>query len=87
MTTIRRPTASDIETIVTMREEASAWLASRGIDQWQNAWPTKDAQSLRREPRSPQWRCCAISSKVIPAAASCMTAGGLRWAPPPPSSR
>lgn len=47
MTTIRRATASDLDTIVAMREEASAWLASKGIDQWRNAWPTKDAQAQR----------------------------------------
>ncbi|MBO0811928.1 MAG: GNAT family N-acetyltransferase [Microlunatus sp.] len=30
-----------------MREEASAWLESKGIDQWRNPWPTADAQEQR----------------------------------------
>lgn len=47
MTTITRATPRDLATIVQMREEASAWLASKGIDQWRNAWPTHDAQTLR----------------------------------------
>lgn len=46
-TTIRRATAADVDTIVAMREEASAWLESKGIDQWRNAWPTQDAQAQR----------------------------------------
>jgi len=46
-TTIRRATTNDVDTIVAMREEASAWLESRGINQWQNAWPTQDAQEQR----------------------------------------
>jgi hypothetical protein len=31
---ITRATPDDLDTLVTFRDEAAAWLARRGIDQW-----------------------------------------------------
>jgi ribosomal protein S18 acetylase RimI-like enzyme len=39
---ITRATPDDLDTLVTFRDEAAAWLARRGIDQWQEPWPTED---------------------------------------------
>jgi GNAT superfamily N-acetyltransferase len=43
---IRRATLEDLDTILTWRAEAVAWLAERGIDQWtyptDPPYPTKD---------------------------------------------
>jgi ribosomal protein S18 acetylase RimI-like enzyme len=39
---ITRATPDDLDTLVTFRDEAAAWLARRGIDQWQEPWPTGD---------------------------------------------
>lgn len=33
--TLRRATAADVQTVAGLWTEAAAWLASRGIDQWQ----------------------------------------------------
>jgi hypothetical protein len=33
---------SDLETLIEFRDEAARWLASRGIDQWSEPWPTED---------------------------------------------
>jgi GNAT superfamily N-acetyltransferase len=39
---ITRATADDLDTLVAFRDQAAAWLASKGIDQWQEPWPTED---------------------------------------------
>jgi hypothetical protein len=39
---ITRATPEDLDTLVAFRDQAAAWLASRGIDQWQEPWPTED---------------------------------------------
>jgi GNAT superfamily N-acetyltransferase len=39
---ITRATPDDLDTLVAFRDQAAAWLASRGIDQWQEPWPTED---------------------------------------------
>jgi Acetyltransferase (GNAT) family len=36
-----------LQTIVAMRDEASAWLAEQGIDQWRQPWPNHDAMADR----------------------------------------
>ena len=38
---ITRATPDDLDTLVAFRDEAAAWLASQGIDQWQEPWPTE----------------------------------------------
>jgi GNAT superfamily N-acetyltransferase len=35
-------TPDQLNTLVAFRDEAAKWLASRGIDQWQQPWPTED---------------------------------------------
>jgi len=35
-------TRDDLRTLVAFRDEAHRWLASRGIDQWAEPWPTED---------------------------------------------
>lgn len=47
MTVISRASRADLAAIIAMREEASTWLAARGIDQWRTAWPTRDAMTAR----------------------------------------
>src|ERR687892_2576136 len=39
---ITRATPNDLDTLVAFRDNAAAWLASKGIDQWQEPWPTED---------------------------------------------
>jgi GNAT superfamily N-acetyltransferase len=39
--------ATDLPTVLAMREEASQWLAERGVDQWREPWPTEEAQEAR----------------------------------------
>ena len=39
---ITRATPDDLDTLVAFRDQAAAWLASKGIDQWQEPWPTPD---------------------------------------------
>ena len=39
---ITRATPADLDTLVAFRDQAAAWLASKGIDQWQEPWPTPD---------------------------------------------
>jgi ribosomal protein S18 acetylase RimI-like enzyme len=35
-------TPDQLDTLVAFRDEAAEWLASKGIDQWQQPWPTED---------------------------------------------
>src|SRR5215216_2533826 len=42
MMRITRATPADLDTLVTFRDQAAAWLAAKGIDQWQEPWPTED---------------------------------------------
>jgi len=42
MMRITRATPDDLDTLVTFRDQAAAWLAGKGIDQWQEPWPTED---------------------------------------------
>lgn len=37
----------DLSEVIAMREEASAWLANRGIDQWREPWPDYDSMAAR----------------------------------------
>jgi ribosomal protein S18 acetylase RimI-like enzyme len=39
---ITRATPDDLDTLIAFRDQAAAWLASRGIDQWHEPWPTED---------------------------------------------
>ena len=39
---ITRATPDDLDTLVAFRDQAAAWLASKGIEQWQEPWPTED---------------------------------------------
>jgi hypothetical protein len=39
---ITKATPDDLDTLVAFRDEAARWLASKGIDQWQEPWPTED---------------------------------------------
>jgi hypothetical protein len=39
---ITKATPEDLDTLVAFRDQAAAWLASKGIDQWQEPWPTED---------------------------------------------
>ncbi len=32
----------DLGLLIAFRDEAARWLAARGIDQWQEPWPTED---------------------------------------------
>ena len=32
----------DLDTLIAFRDEAADWLARRGVDQWQEPWPTED---------------------------------------------
>jgi hypothetical protein len=32
----------DLQTLVVLRDQASQWLATRGIDEWSAPWPSKD---------------------------------------------
>ncbi len=36
---------SDLDTLITFRNEAARWLAARGIDQWSSAWPSEDVMA------------------------------------------
>jgi GNAT superfamily N-acetyltransferase len=44
---IRLAGTQDLSTINDMLEEASAWLRTKGTDQWAQPWPTKIAQDSR----------------------------------------
>jgi GNAT superfamily N-acetyltransferase len=44
---IERATLEDLGVILTLRTEASDWLAQRGIDQWAVAWPYPEEQNKR----------------------------------------
>jgi RimJ/RimL family protein N-acetyltransferase len=44
---IEPASADDLPTLLDMRREASEWLATRGIDQWRNPWPTEEAMTAR----------------------------------------
>src|SRR5262245_36908563 len=35
-------TLDDLQTLLKLRDDAAAWLADRGLDQWSSAWPTED---------------------------------------------
>ena len=37
--TIRKAEPADLDTLEELREEAVAWLASKGLDQWQPGQP------------------------------------------------
>ena len=39
---ITRATPDDLGALVAVRDEAAAWLTAKGIDQWQEPWPTED---------------------------------------------
>ena len=39
---ITRATSDDLGTLVAFRDEAASWLAAKGIDQWQEPWPSED---------------------------------------------
>lgn len=47
MITISPALPEDLQTILDLRDEASCWIAAKGGDQWQEAWPTPDQQSER----------------------------------------
>jgi hypothetical protein len=38
---ITRVTPDDLGVLVAFRDQAAAWLAAKGIDQWQEPWPTE----------------------------------------------
>lgn len=38
-------TPHDLDTLFLFRAEAVQWLRSRGIDQWENPWPSEDAMT------------------------------------------
>jgi GNAT superfamily N-acetyltransferase len=44
---IRRATVEDMSVIIGMIDEASAWLATKGTDQWARPWPSKIARDAR----------------------------------------
>jgi predicted N-acetyltransferase YhbS len=44
---IRRATVEDMRVIIGMIDEASAWLAIKGTDQWARPWPSKIARDAR----------------------------------------
>lgn len=44
---IERATVDDLAIILTLRTEASQWLAQQGIDQWAVAWPNPEEQNRR----------------------------------------
>ena len=44
---IRPAVTDDIETIISMIDEAAAWLGTKGIDQWATPWPTEAARNAR----------------------------------------
>jgi GNAT superfamily N-acetyltransferase len=44
---IRRATVEDMRVIIGMIDEASAWLATKGTDQWARPWPSKIARDAR----------------------------------------
>jgi len=44
---IRRATVDDMATIIGMIDEAAAWLATKGTDQWVKPWPSKTARDAR----------------------------------------
>jgi hypothetical protein len=39
---ITKATPDDLDTLVAFRDQAAAWLAKQGIEQWQEPWPTED---------------------------------------------
>jgi hypothetical protein len=38
---ITRATPEDLDTLVAFRDQAAAWLASKGINQWQEPCPPR----------------------------------------------
>lgn len=44
---IEHATVEDLGVILTLRTEASDWLAKRGNDQWAVAWPNPEEQNQR----------------------------------------
>ena len=44
---VEQATIGDLPVILAMRQEASDWLAEKGIRQWAVAWPNPEAQSER----------------------------------------
>jgi GNAT superfamily N-acetyltransferase len=44
---IEPATINDLPTVLAMREEASAWLSERSIDQWREPWPNQEAMVKR----------------------------------------
>lgn len=47
MLTITPAGPADLDVILAMRDEASNWLKTKGIDQWTRAWPDDDTQATR----------------------------------------
>jgi len=44
---IRPAAVDDMETILGMIDEAAAWLATKGTDQWARPWPSRPARDTR----------------------------------------
>ncbi|TCM43654.1 hypothetical protein [Kribbella sp. VKM Ac-2568] len=40
---VEQATIGDLPVILAMRQEASDWLAKKGIEQWAVAWPNPEA--------------------------------------------
>lgn len=47
MLTICPAGPADVDAILALRDDATAWLAGRGIDQWARPWPDERSQRLR----------------------------------------
>lgn len=45
--TIELARPQDIDTILSLRDEAAMWVAAKGSDQWRSAWPTPEQQAER----------------------------------------
>jgi GNAT superfamily N-acetyltransferase len=44
---IAQATAEDLDAVLGLAGEASAWLKSKGTDQWQTAWPDESERNTR----------------------------------------
>lgn len=44
---ISRATQNDVNDIVVLRKNAAGWLRGKGTDQWQEPWPSPDAEIER----------------------------------------
>lgn len=44
---IRRAVADDMQAILDMIDEAAAWLAEKGTDQWARPWPDRESRDRR----------------------------------------